>query len=422
MPSGPEGLSSPAPRQIIGRVRGGRLDLARAAFLLLAGVCVGLLLLFVPISLRTIQMSWQFQTTYPVVARFFSRSGYGVYMLTFSYLVALMCVLVGVVIAWRKADDRVAWLAGAMLVTLPVFFGPGGESGAWAYYRWPWRSTFALTHDVLSLAGLQMIVLFVFVFPDGRLPLRWMRWALGAFMAATSALAALLLAAGAVDFYIPTVITFVTIMLLGLAGQFYRYRRLSTPLGRQQTKWVVVGLALLITGFLVSVALQAATTATPAEGVVLLAMNHVQGLSLALLPVTLAFSVLRYRLWDIDRLIRRTLLYAVLTGALAGLYLGSVIVLQSVLRAATGQAQSPVVTVLSTLLIAATAGPLRVRVQGGMDRRFNRRRYDAARTLEAFGADLRGDAYADLDRLNDQLIGVVQDTLEPEKVSLWLRS
>jgi hypothetical protein len=97
-------------------------------------------------------------------------------------------------------------------------------------------------------------------------------------------------------------------------------------------------------------------------------------------------------------------------------------VLQSAWRTVTGQAQAPLVTVVSTLFIAAVAGPLRSRVQWGLDRRFNRQRYDAARTVEAFSAALRDNAYADLDQLSTQLTDVVQATLEPEKVSLWLRS
>lgn len=402
-----------------------RLRLAHAAFLLIAGVSLGLLLLMVPINLLTVQYDWRFQDTYPVLARLVSRSDYAVYTLTLNYAVALVCVLVGAVIAWRKADDRVAWLAGVLLVSIPVVFNLGGYSESWSYYPPPWRQIFALTRDLVSYAWLQAIVLFVFFFPDGRLPLRWMRWVIGASIAVTTGLLALFVVRETDDLYLPDiylswVITFATILSLGLAGQLYRYRRLSTPLQRQQTKWVVVGLIQLIAVFLGNFALQAA--ALPNRGGQLLVMIHMQLLSLALLPVTLAFSILRYRLWDIDRLIRRTLLYAVLTSALAGLYLGSVIVLQSAVRTATGQAQSPVVTVLSTLFIAAVAGPLRTRVQRGLDRRFNRRHYDAARTLEAFSAALRDDAYADLDRLNAQLIGVVQDTLEPEKVSLWLRS
>jgi hypothetical protein len=218
------------------------------------------------------------------------------------------------------------------------------------------------------------------------------------------------------------ILTILATLAVGLAGQIFRYRRMTTPVERQQTKWVVMGLAFLVTGLSIGIALQAVTMDTPSEGIVLLVLHHLQLLSVTLVPVTLAFSILRYRLWDIDRLIHRTILYGVLTVALAGLYLGSVIVLQSGLRAVTGQGQSQVVTVFSTLFIAAAAGPLRTRVQSAIDRQFNRRRYDAARTLAAFSSAMRGDSVADLDRLNDQLIGVVQDTLEPEKVTLWLRS
>jgi hypothetical protein len=208
---------------------------------------------------------------------------------------------------------------------------------------------------------------------------------------------------------------------LGLAGQWIRYRRLSTPLERQQTKWVVLGLAFLVGVILGDISVQIITADRPGLSWLMLVMNLLILLAVALVPVTLAFSILRYRLWDIDRLIHRSLLYGVLSVALAGLYLGSVIVLQSGLRAVTGQGQSQVATVVSTLFIAAVAGPLRTRVQLAIDRQFNRRRYDAARTLAAFGLAMRDNSVADLDRLNNQLVNVVQDTLEPEKVSLWLR-
>jgi hypothetical protein len=136
----------------------------------------------------------------------------------------------------------------------------------------------------------------------------------------------------------------------------------------------------------------------------------------------LAFSIFRYRLWDIDRLIRRTALYTLLTLVLAALYGGSILLLQSGFRTVTGQAQNQAVTVLSTLFIAALAGPLRARFQAWIDRRFNRPHYDAARTLAAFGQAVRDDVQGNPDRLKAQLLDVVHDTLEPENVSLWLRS
>jgi hypothetical protein len=218
------------------------------------------------------------------------------------------------------------------------------------------------------------------------------------------------------------VIALLVVLPIGVGAQAYRFRRRSTPQQRQQTKWVLIGLAVWLTTVVNALGLAALTANSPAAALVVLLTDHINLAAITILPMTLVFSIQRYRLWDIDRLIRRSLAYAVLTAALAGLYLGSVVVLQSIWRAATGQAQSQAVTVLSTLFIAAAAGPLRTRVQRGIDRRFNRQRYDAARTVETFSAALRHDAYADLDRLTAQLTGVVEETLEPEKVSLWLRS
>jgi hypothetical protein len=139
---------------------------------------------------------------------------------------------------------------------------------------------------------------------------------------------------------------------------------------------------------------------------------------LPLLPLSLGIAMLRSRLWDIDVIIRRTLVYSALTGLLAGVYFGSVLALQTVLRGMTGE-ETPLVIVLSTLLIAALAAPLRRRVQAWIDRRFYRRKYDAARTLAAFGEQARDET--DLGRLSERLRGVVEETMQPESVGLWLR-
>ncbi|MEP7357977.1 MAG: hypothetical protein ABI847_12095 [Anaerolineales bacterium] len=418
MLNGPEG-SRP--------VRSRRLALARAAFLLPASVAIGLLALLAPINRLTAQFDWRFELTYPVVAPFLSVAGYAFYWMSLQYAVALICVLVGVFIAWRKADDPVAWLAGVVLVSVPLSFGLGGYSDTWSYYPRPWREIFRGAREVVAFGNAAALMLFVFLFPNGRLPLRWMRWVAIAYTALLAALAIIVVArpglASVADWvYLTWLLAFLTALPLALAGQFYRYRRLSTPTERQQTKWVVVGFTSLLVGFVLTIAVQLATESTPQAGILQLLMSHLQLLTLLVVPLALAFSILRYRLWDIDRLVQRTLLYAAITGTLAALYLGSVIVLQSGLKAVTGRAQSPVVTVISTLIIAALAGPLRRRLQNMIDRRFNRRRYDAARTLQAFSSAMRDNSVADLQRLNNQLVGIVQDTLEPEKVSLWLRS
>ena len=326
----------------------------------------------------------------------------------FSILMPLGYFVIGLVIFWRKSDDLMGLLTSLML----IFFGPYLISGANIIVsEQPGWETFGV---VMVGIGVTVVIFFLFLFPNGRFLPGWTRWF-------TLVVSILMVISSFVSIW-PNleVIVFLQGAVIGLLSQIYRYFRGSTPIQRQQTKWVLIGLSgPLFVIFLWLVLGQPALNML--SGIQLLesivSMPFVFTLLALLFPLTIAFSILRYRLWDIDLLIRRTLVYAVLTALLLLLYFGSVVLLQQAFRALTGQ-DSPIVIVISTLAIAALFNPLRSRVQDFIDRRFYRRKYDAEQTLAQFALIARDEV--DMDKLSAALLGVVEDTMQPGHISLWL--
>jgi len=189
-----------------------------------------------------------------------------------------------------------------------------------------------------------------------------------------------------------------------------RFRR-ARGVEREQIKWLFYAGAIFVVFYMPSFI---GNTYSQAENF----WNLLLPIGMSTFPIAIVIAILRYHLYDIDLIIRKTLQYALLTGLLALVYFGSILLLQSLVENLTG-VQSPVVIVISTLIIAALFNPLRIRVQDFIDRRFYRKKYDAEQALAQFTATARDEV--ELDRLNAALLQVVEETMQPEKISLWLK-
>jgi hypothetical protein len=211
-------------------------------------------------------------------------------------------------------------------------------------------------------------------------------------------------------------------MLASVSSLVMRYRRSGGEV-RQQIKWIAFAASVVALGVSGAVFLGtfAAGTAGGTHPLLIGLLEDAITLSFAGVPIAVGFAVLKYRLYNIDVIINRTLVYGALTAALVAVYFGGVAATEAVVRTLTGQQQQPqLAIVVSTLAIAALFNPLRRRIQAFIDRRFYRRKYDARKTLEAFSAKLRDET--DLDSLSGDLTGVVRETMQPAHVSLWLRT
>ena len=344
--------------------------------------------------------------------------------------------VVGFVVAWRKPRNPLGWCLLGMAVA--AVFSDDGSLYAIAAYR--------VRHGTLPLGWVAMLAqpgwaivivligLAVLIFPDGTLPSPRLRWVLWLYLAMglTWMGSAYVLTVDAIvrhDIRVDSGgnllaldngpaspgwwnvlqdVLFVALalsLLLSLAGQVVSYRR-SSGERRQQLKWLLGGFAVVPAGAVLAIALGQASGFWRVVGsaVILAAFFAV--------PVSMGVAILKYRLYDIDRVLSRTLAYAIVTGLLIGVYAGLVLLAQQVFRFS-----SPVAVAASTLAAAALFNPVRRRVQHAVDRRFNRARYDADQTVTDFAARLQ-DA-VDLDAVRDDLAGVVQAALEPAHLALW---
>ena len=335
-----------------------------------------------------------------------SASEYATFYTIFWVIIAAIWCGIGFLLFWRRSDDWLALLSAFFLVMfVTTFQGLPISVLALAY------PALNLPTPLMSAIGQVSIGAFFLLFPSGRLVPRWMAvFLLLLILQTVSSLFPLTSPFNANTWpgWLTGLLDVVSYAAI-IFSQVYRYRRVSNPLQRQQTKWV---LGLLFAVFFPEVN-------QPDSPYSLL--QNVYPLLTLLLPLSIGIAVLRYRLYDIDILINRTLVYGTLTASLALVYFALVIGLESLVRLFTGQvSQTPVVIVASTLAIAALFQPLRRSIQIIIDRRFYRRKYDAARTLAAFSATLRNEV--DLHQLCEHLVAVVDETMQPAHVSLWLRS
>ena len=327
-------------------------------------------------------------------------------------------LLVGALIFWRRFSDLYAILLSLNIILLGTFM-VDTVFPLLLMHRYP---QFELPVRFMTTLGVMLMVLW-YRFPDGRFVPRWMRVPAGIWYGAITAITFLFPTSPlSTETWSPQLyaLTGYAFILSVVAALIHRYLRVSGPVERQQIKWVVVFGAVF--GILHIVNDYILLNVQPGRQDILRALTilPVGYLAAGLFAASMGIAILRHRLWDIDVIIRRTITYAMLTGGLALIYYASVIVLQTVINTLTGGGQSDMVTVLSTLAIAAAFSPLRRQIKAVIDRAFYRSHYDAEGAITAFSLAARSEV--DLASLSERLIRQVEETMQPAQVSLWLRA
>jgi hypothetical protein len=376
------------------------------------------------VSVTATATSIGYTDIHPLPARLASQSGNGLDGAVGIVFVAAFAT-VGALLAWKRPGNPIGWLLSAIGLAVA-----GAGQGVFLAH-FPRTQTLAHWLGWIWLFALGLCVFVLLLFPSGKLPSRRWRpvaWAAGAGLAGWvlgNAFAPTFITAGTLTpnpvgvtgpagdiFKIMAVGSVLLIIATGLAAVLslaFRYRRARTA-ERAQLKWLVYAAALIVAVLLAEVpAGQIVGSANAANNL----RNAMSIGAAALVPVAIGIAVLRYRLYDIDRVISRTVAYAIITGLLVGIYAGLVLLATHMFGSRT-----PVAVAAATLAASALFSPLRRRVQRGVDRRFNRARYDADKTVAAFAAGLK-DA-VDLDAVQADLASAVQRALEPAHVSMWI--
>ena len=394
------------------RLRGRRLILARVVWVTVVSLLVALFLARLPAYYTALQTVCTgamcgAQPT-PDSAQVLQKLGlsvsiYAAFTLALTIALAFVCFTLGAVIFWRKSDDWMA-LLGALAVVASVALNNNvfamDMSSAWGWLAM-----------VLFVLGTGMSLLFLSLFA-GRFVTRWARWLLLCWPVAAFVYFMFMYS----PFY-----TLVWLAALGLLfiAQVYRYRTAASPLQRQQTKWLLFGGSVAV---IIAVGLTVLPYLFPSLGQAgsfyQLVTATASIVILFIVPLCVGLAILRYRLWDIDIIIHRTLVYSTLTFMLAAVYAVSVFTLESLTGGLPLIRGNQLAIFASTLLIGLLFKPLHDRTRAQIDRRFYRRKYDAVRTLAAFSATIRDEV--DLNQLCAKLTAVVEETMQPAHVSLWL--
>ncbi|HRA55026.1 MAG TPA: hypothetical protein PLQ83_15300 [Thermoflexales bacterium] len=347
-----------------------------------------------------------------------SVTALNVYFLLTRAIQAVCMVAVGGVIFWHRRGDWFSLYVGILF----FIFGTLSQGNVTSSVAG--QPVLLAVVRALSNAGWIGLFPLFYLFPNGRFAPGWTRW-LMVFVAVFIVIIGL--SQGGVLQIPPVLDALMMVGALGLFGgglasQVYRYFRRSDAIEKQQTKWIIAAIGLFVLsvvvglGNLLVVGPQQRGMATELLGSIVLAPFF--SLASATLPLSVGIAILRYRLWDIDVIVRRTVTYAIVSAALAVVYFGANIIAQGVIGALGGQ-RNEVAIVASTLAVAALFSPVRRRVQDAIDRRFNRQRYDADKVVADFAEYAAKET--NLAALQARIVGVVAKTIQPKQVTMWVR-